>query len=108
MLSKEFIEQNRTDLIRVLYSSSVLFALLIGFNIGFQSSTRDLEIANKEIQSLKEKIEFENKFYNEKLKELKANNEKKISDLKEENKAACDLAIHKSLEEYKSLKCEKQ
>ncbi len=108
MLSKEFIEQNRTDLIRVLYSSSVLFALLVGFNIGFQSSSRDLEIAANNIKDLTTKINLQNQQHSIKLKEIESLNEKKLLEFKEENKIACDLAIHKSLEEYKSLKCEKK
>jgi len=106
-MNQDFIEKNKNDVIRIVHSLMVLFALIIGFNIGHNSISQELVKAELQIKELGEFLELDEERHQKELLNTAASCDQKINEAKLLEKQHKE----KAFEDYKSIchqmKCDK-
>jgi hypothetical protein len=108
MLSQDFIEKNRLELIRTVSVCMSLFTLLIGFNIGSNSTYQEIAALKARIQELDDFIKIDQKQQQEELLLQQKACEEKIAILQnvtQEKEKALE-AIDQSIVIQKQMKCQ--
>lgn len=106
-MSQDFFEKYNNEIVRIINVSMVLFALLVGTNIGSGSRDQEIKFLKEEIAELNEFIEVSNLNFETQKEEINFQCEQKIKNsvlLEKQNK-------EKAIDEYKIIcrqtKCEK-
>jgi hypothetical protein len=106
-MQQDFIEKNKNEIIRIINVVTVLFALLIGFNIGSNSTKNEIRQKEDRIKELNSYIEIDEKEHQEEILKVSATCDQKINDAKLFEKQNKD----KAFEDYKlicqQMKCNK-
>jgi hypothetical protein len=106
-MSEVFFQKYNNEIVRIVNVSMVLFALLVGTNIGSGSRDNEIKLLKGQIEELNEFIEVTNSTFLVQKKEIEFQCEQKINNsilLEKQNK-------EKAIDEYKIIcrqtKCEK-
>jgi hypothetical protein len=106
-MSQDFFEKYNNEIVRIINVSMVLFALLVGTNIGSGSRDQEIKFLKEEVAELNEFIEVSNLNFETQKEEINFQCEQKIKNsilLEKQNK-------EKAIDEYKIIcrqtKCEK-
>ncbi len=98
-MSENFFENNKGEIVRIINVSMVLFALLIGFNIGSNSLTNEIKIKNERITELNSYIELDEKEHQQEILSITATCDQKINEAKLLEKQQKE----KAFEDYKLI-----
>ncbi len=98
-MQQDFIEKNKNEIIRIINVVTVLFALLIGFNIGSNSSKKEIQIKEDRIKELNNFIEIDDKNHEAALLREAAICDQKINEVKVKERENKD----KTFEDYKII-----
>lgn len=106
-MSQDFFEKYNNEIVRIINVSMVLFALLVGTNIGSGSRDQEIKFLKEEVAELNEFIDVSNLNFETQKEEINFQCEQKIKNsilLEKQNK-------EKAIDEYKIIcrqtKCEK-
>ena len=98
-MSENFFENNKGEIVRIINVSMVLFALLVGFNIGSNSLTNEIKIKNERIAELNSYIEIDEKEHQAEILKVTASCDQKINEAKLQEKQQKEQAF----EDYKLI-----
>ena len=106
-MNQDFIEKNKNEVIRIVHSLTALIALIIGFNIGYNSIKQELTKTELRLKELDEFLKLDEQRHQKELLNEVSNCDQKVNEaklLEKQNK-------EKEFEDYKNIchhwKCNK-
>ncbi len=98
-MQQDFIEKNKNEIIRIVNVVIVLFALLIGFNIGSNSLKKEIQLKEDRINELNNFIEIDEKNHQNEILQESLKCDQKINETKLYEKQIKD----KAFDDYKLI-----